>query len=185
MEPFDDAFAAIGQMPESQWALPGCPVHFAAINLCRDLRGVCACPSPLPSLSSHNHTMQCDAGLCVSAGNPRSYGLLFDWLYPRYFPLLLRLLDVFSSPAAAQSCPVCSDVIISILRFLRFDCSPLYSPSLIRLSIHSNPSFRLYWIVLDCVGLCCVVQGDGDEQDDAYNVRGLLPQRLPPLPRDC
>ncbi|XP_010495084.1 PREDICTED: exportin-7-like [Camelina sativa] len=65
MEPLLQVFRTLESTPDSMFRTDA--VKFAVIGLMRDLRGI-----------------------AMATSSRRSYGLLFDWLYPAHMPLLLR-----------------------------------------------------------------------------------------------
>uniref|UniRef100_A0A1J3GYT8 Exportin-7-A n=1 Tax=Noccaea caerulescens TaxID=107243 RepID=A0A1J3GYT8_NOCCA len=65
MEPLLQVFRTLESTPDSMFRTDA--VKFAMIGLMRDLRGI-----------------------TMATSSRRSYGLLFDWLYPAHMPLLLR-----------------------------------------------------------------------------------------------
>ncbi|XP_024011599.1 exportin-7-A isoform X2 [Eutrema salsugineum] len=65
MEPLLQVFRTLESTPDSMFRTDA--VKFAVIGLMRDLRGI-----------------------SMATSSRRSYGLLFDWLYPAHMPLLLR-----------------------------------------------------------------------------------------------
>ncbi|KAK4771663.1 hypothetical protein SAY87_032195 [Trapa incisa] len=65
MEPLLQVFVNLESTPDSMFCTDA--VKFALIGLMRDLRGI-----------------------AMATNSRRTYGLLFDWLYPAHFPLLLK-----------------------------------------------------------------------------------------------
>ncbi|KAJ0266295.1 ARM repeat superfamily protein [Hirschfeldia incana] len=74
MEPLAQVFRTLESTPDSMFRSDA--VKFALIGLMRDLRGI-----------------------SMASSSKRSYGLLFDWLYPTHMPLLLRgISNWFDTP---------------------------------------------------------------------------------------
>ncbi|XP_010543785.1 PREDICTED: exportin-7 isoform X2 [Tarenaya hassleriana] len=74
MEPLKQVFLTLESTPDSLFRSD--VVKFALIGLMRDLRGI-----------------------AMATSSRRSYGLLFDWLYPAHMPLLLRgISNWFDTP---------------------------------------------------------------------------------------
>ncbi|GAB4836168.1 hypothetical protein Ancab_001081 [Ancistrocladus abbreviatus] len=68
MEPVSKIFSSLESTADAMFRSE--PVKYSLIGLMRDLRGI-----------------------AMATNNRRSYGLLFDWLYPAHFPLLLRAIS--------------------------------------------------------------------------------------------
>ncbi|XP_021628258.1 exportin-7 isoform X4 [Manihot esculenta] len=65
MEPLSQVFISLGSTPDSMFRTDA--VKYALIGLMRDLRGI-----------------------AMATNSRRTYGLLFDWLYPAHLPVLLK-----------------------------------------------------------------------------------------------
>lgn len=42
-------------------------------------------------------------GIAMATNSRRTYGLLFDWLYPKYMPLLLRAVEAWADTPAVTT----------------------------------------------------------------------------------
>eukprot|EP00698_Gefionella_okellyi_P000263 TRINITY_DN10225_c0_g1_i1.p1 TRINITY_DN10225_c0_g1~~TRINITY_DN10225_c0_g1_i1.p1 ORF type:complete len:1059 (+),score=225.48 TRINITY_DN10225_c0_g1_i1:26-3202(+) len=101
MEPFNQVLAFLSQRASSQTFVDE-QVRVVLIGLFRDLRGISA-----------------------ACANKRTYGYLFDFLYPRFFPLILAAAEAFP-PSAGISVPLLkfmSEFVQNRAQRLQFDCS--------------------------------------------------------------
>lgn len=70
-------------------------VKFALIGLMRDLRGIAMATNRLAPFSLHNNNSLLKSAVVLIFFPPfifsrRTYGLLFDWIYPAHMPVLLK-----------------------------------------------------------------------------------------------
>ncbi|KAL0488799.1 exportin-XPO7 [Acrasis kona] len=78
MKPFDMVCTQLRQINESEFARED--VMFALTGWLRDMRGV-----------------------CMGCSSKKTYQYLFDWLYPRHFPLLLKTVQVYSNKPSCMT----------------------------------------------------------------------------------
>lgn len=79
MEPLRQKLEALAGLPSKEVFLSDPAVKSAVIGVLRDLRGV----------------------ICTMS-NRRTYALFFEWLYPQYTPVLLKICEVFSEAGVPE-----------------------------------------------------------------------------------